>query len=206
MDIDRFDRFARLLGGRGDRRPSRRDVAGGIIAAILAVASGASPALACVNNSRRCDPKLSGQCCSGTCKQSGKRHVCRPTRGAFGCTVDHDLRQGDATRCPGDANGYCVGRDDGKPFCTPQVDCVPCATGADCDHAFHREGGVCIAACAFCVSIGGKNACVFPPPTSWADAGARGRRHGKTEWQRARRRMCFFCGRFSQSHGARNTA
>ncbi|HEU5433742.1 MAG TPA: hypothetical protein VFU81_18885 [Thermomicrobiales bacterium] len=114
-------------------------------------------------NGTPCDHKQPGQCCSGNCKKSGKRHRCKPALGAQGCTVDHDLCQGDATRCPDNPRGFCVGRNDGEPFCTPQVVCVPCATGADCDRAFQREGGVCIADCAFSVSIGLISACVFPP-------------------------------------------
>jgi hypothetical protein len=163
MDIDRFERFARRFGASGGRRPARRDVAGGVQTVLLAV-GGASPTLACAKNGERCNPKRPSQCCSGTCKKSGKRGACKPTQGAFGCTIDHDLCQGDATRCPGNAKGFCVVQDDRKPFCTPQIDCAACATGADCDQTFQREGGVCITDCAFCVSIGLKSACVFPPP------------------------------------------
>jgi hypothetical protein len=142
-------------------------------AAAIAVAFGrraAADMATCRANGARCDPKQTAQCCSGTCKKSGKRGICKPTRGAFGCTIDHDLCWGDATHCPDNAKGFCVLRDGAKPFCTPQVDCVACTTGADCDQAFQREGGVCITDCAFCVSIGLKSACVFPPPSA-ANAG-----------------------------------
>jgi hypothetical protein len=154
MDGTQFDRWTQRIAGHA----SRRGVLRGLGAATVALALGArgAEAATCVKNGKECDPKKRGQCCSGNCRKKARGHTCKPAPGAFGCTVNEDFCVENAIPCPGNPNGKCVVLDNGKPFCAGLGQCTDCDTGADCDAAFGKQGGICVTRC------GRGSACVFP--------------------------------------------
>lgn len=164
MDAYRFDAVIRSLGAAADRRAALRGLA--VAVAALAGGGGAARAATCLKNGKTCNPKRSGQCCSGTCAKKGRGHTCRRSPGAQGCTVHDDLCLLHTRRCPGNPDGMCVVLDDGRPFCSLGSFCFDCKTGADCDTTFQAEGGKCIKHCRACAAESSGHACVFPVPIS----------------------------------------
>lgn len=166
MDAADFDRWTRLLAaGSVSRRRAVRGAAGAAVAVALGHRAGG--AMTCRADGAPCDPRKSGQCCSGSCTKTGKKHKCKPTPGAFGCTVAHDVCRAPAlpTRCPGNPHGMCVALDNGKPFCTGGLVCFDCVTDADCNQVVDGDAVSCIQDCPTCARLAA-GACVFTPPTS----------------------------------------
>jgi hypothetical protein len=171
MDGNRFDQWTQRLAGGA----SRRGVLRGLSAAAVAVAlggrgaeaalggRGAEAAATCIKNGKECNPKNRGRCCSGNCRKSGRGHTCKPAPNALGCTVNLDscVAGEDPIPCPGNPDGICVVLDNGRPFCSGLSRCTACNTGADCDAAFGKQGGICVKSCPDCAGQG-DSACVFP--------------------------------------------
>lgn len=159
MDDKRFDQWTRTLaaGGWSRRNVGRLALGGGL--ATLGLGLGAETALACRRNKKPCAKGIRhGNCCSGTCR----KRKCRPTKGAAGCTVQHDICTGEgATPCPNNPeNGACVKLDNGKPFCFQALTCEACTSNADCTF---RPNGKCLKTCEFCDPFSDGQACVYPP-------------------------------------------
>jgi hypothetical protein len=177
MEATRFDAMTIRLAGRPR---SRRGALGLAAGAALSSLFGreTTEAAACVKDGKACDPrKRGGGCCSGTCKKKGNGHKCKPAPDALGCTVREDACRVQSAACPGDADGFCVVLDNGKPFCALGAICYPCESDADCDQESGTTGGRCIERCPACDGFDGA-ACVFPEPLE-IEMSAPGNRRGR---------------------------
>lgn len=156
MEGSRFDRLARLLGSRADRRHLGVLTAAAAMPAIAGMAPGAEAAR-CRANGKRCSRNRPGACCSGICKRGRDRASrCARNRLARGCTVADNAcaeTSSGAIPCPNGPVGFCVVAG-GKPICVDRAECVECDGDGDCPGSQRCIG------CPSCRSIGIATACI----------------------------------------------